>query len=119
MVKYLPRGAIWAKGHSARHAPCPTAARHVAGHEIGLAWWTNTASHVIDHGGDTAGYHALVAMTADHSKGVVFSSSGPAITDVDTCSTQAIPSCRRRKSRQYPRSSSISMPGPTRTRRLG
>jgi CubicO group peptidase (beta-lactamase class C family) len=53
-----------------------------AGHEIGLAWWTNTASHVIDHGGDTAGYHALVAMTADRSKGVVLLSSGPAITDI-------------------------------------
>jgi D-alanyl-D-alanine-carboxypeptidase/D-alanyl-D-alanine-endopeptidase len=52
------------------------------GHRIGLAWWTNDASGFINHGGDTAGYHALVLMNRDRNKGVVLLSSGPSVTDI-------------------------------------
>jgi D-alanyl-D-alanine-carboxypeptidase/D-alanyl-D-alanine-endopeptidase len=52
------------------------------GHRIGLAWWTNDTSGFINHGGDTAGYHALVMMNRDRSKGVVLLSNGPIVTDI-------------------------------------
>ena len=47
------------------------------GHRIGLAWWTDNGTGIIQHGGDTAGYHAMVAMTADHTRGIVILSNGP------------------------------------------
>lgn len=52
------------------------------GHRIGLAWWTSDKSGIVQHGGDTAGYHAMVIVNAAHTKGVVVLSSGPAITDI-------------------------------------
>jgi serine-type D-Ala-D-Ala carboxypeptidase/endopeptidase len=52
------------------------------GHRIGLAWWTNDVNGFINHGGDTAGYHALLMMNRDRSKGVVLLSNGPAVTDI-------------------------------------
>ena len=52
------------------------------GHRIGLAWWTSDRSGIVEHGGDTAGYHAMVMMNAAHTKGVVVLSSGPAVTDI-------------------------------------
>ena len=49
---------------------------------IGLVWWTNARGGFINHGGDTAGFHALVMMTPDRSKGVVIMSNGPEVTDI-------------------------------------
>jgi D-alanyl-D-alanine-carboxypeptidase/D-alanyl-D-alanine-endopeptidase len=52
------------------------------GHHIGLVWWINDASGFIDHGGDTAGYHAEVVMTGDRKHGVVLLSNGPLVADL-------------------------------------
>lgn len=51
-------------------------------HRIGLAWWTDEPSGDIEHGGDTAGYHAILMMNPSRTKGVVVLSSGPMITDI-------------------------------------
>lgn len=52
------------------------------GHRIGLAWWTDDGTGIIEHGGDTAGFHSMVAMNASRTKGVVILSSGPQVTDI-------------------------------------
>lgn len=52
------------------------------GYKIGLIWWTDEKHRLIQHGGDTAGYHAMVAMTADHSRGIVMLSNGPGVDDI-------------------------------------
>jgi CubicO group peptidase (beta-lactamase class C family) len=54
------------------------------GNHIGLIWWTSDSEHFIHHGGDTAGYHAAVALTADRQKGVVVLTNGgrPGVEDV-------------------------------------
>jgi serine-type D-Ala-D-Ala carboxypeptidase/endopeptidase len=52
------------------------------GHRIGLAWWTNEPSGFINHGGDTAGYHALVMVNGARTKGVVLLSNGPTVSDI-------------------------------------
>ncbi len=49
------------------------------GHRIGLAWWTDNGTDIIQHGGDTAGYHAMIAMTADRTRGIVILSNGPEV----------------------------------------
>jgi serine-type D-Ala-D-Ala carboxypeptidase/endopeptidase len=46
------------------------------GNQIGLIWWTNDETHIIHHGGDTAGYHASVAVSPDHTRGVVVLANG-------------------------------------------
>ena len=51
------------------------------GHKIGLIWWLKPDG-AIDHGGDTAGFHAIVAMSADHKRGVVVLGNGPVVTDI-------------------------------------
>jgi D-alanyl-D-alanine-carboxypeptidase/D-alanyl-D-alanine-endopeptidase len=54
------------------------------GNHIGLVWWTSDGEHFIHHGGDTAGYHAAVALTADRERGVVVLTNGgrPGVEDV-------------------------------------
>lgn len=52
------------------------------GHRIGLAWWTDEHTGDIEHGGDTAGYHAVLMMNPSRTRGVVVLSSGPMITDI-------------------------------------
>jgi hypothetical protein len=44
--------------------------------KIGLIWWIDDGTGVIEHGGDTAGFHAMVATTADHRTGVVVLANG-------------------------------------------
>ncbi|GAC1659632.1 MAG: serine hydrolase [Vulcanimicrobiaceae bacterium] len=51
------------------------------GGRIGLIWWTG-ARGVVDHGGDTAGYHAMVAVSADHQRGVVVLSNAQPVEDI-------------------------------------
>jgi CubicO group peptidase (beta-lactamase class C family) len=46
------------------------------GNHIGLVWWTGDVKAVIHHGGDTAGYHASVAISPDHTRGVVVLTNG-------------------------------------------
>ena len=46
------------------------------GGQIGLAWWTSAPQQIVNHGGDTAGYHAMIAISADHSRGVVVLTNG-------------------------------------------
>jgi serine-type D-Ala-D-Ala carboxypeptidase/endopeptidase len=81
MMKYLR--CNMGEGHLAKvclFAQVPRAT--FPGHHIGLAWWTNDGSGFINHGGDTAGYHALVMMNQDRSKGVVLLSNGPQVIDI-------------------------------------
>lgn len=52
------------------------------GHTIGLVWWTNPVSGVVSHGGDTAGYHAFVAVSKDRTTGVVVMSNGIGVADI-------------------------------------
>jgi D-alanyl-D-alanine-carboxypeptidase/D-alanyl-D-alanine-endopeptidase len=54
------------------------------GSKIGLAWYSNVATGAIEHGGDTAGYHAEVIMSADRTIGVVALSNGPQVGDIAT-----------------------------------
>lgn len=54
------------------------------GHRIGLVWETSVFRGSVSHGGDTAGYHAFVAISKDHQSGVVALSNGPLVTDVAT-----------------------------------
>jgi D-alanyl-D-alanine-carboxypeptidase/D-alanyl-D-alanine-endopeptidase len=46
------------------------------GHHIGLVWWTDDSTGVIEHGGDTSGFHSAVAVSADRQIGVVVLASG-------------------------------------------
>jgi D-alanyl-D-alanine-carboxypeptidase/D-alanyl-D-alanine-endopeptidase len=46
------------------------------GNHIGLVWWTGDLRHIVHHGGDTAGYHASIAIAPDHTRGVVVLASG-------------------------------------------
>lgn len=46
------------------------------GNRIGLVWWTGTLRSVVHHGGDTTGYHASIAISPDHRRGVVVLASG-------------------------------------------
>jgi len=48
---------------------------------IGLVWWTGDFEAIVYHPGDTAGYHASVAVSPDHSKGVVVLTNGGAPVD--------------------------------------
>ena len=54
------------------------------GHRIGLVWETSVLRGSVSHGGDTAGYHAFVAISNDHQSGVVALSNGPLVTDIAT-----------------------------------
>ena len=46
------------------------------GHKIGLVWWIDDDTGVVEHAGDTAGFHAMIAMTKDRKKGVVVLANG-------------------------------------------
>jgi serine-type D-Ala-D-Ala carboxypeptidase/endopeptidase len=46
------------------------------GNRIGLVWWTGDVTPIIHHGGDTAGYHASVAVSPDREVGVVALTNG-------------------------------------------
>ncbi len=46
------------------------------GNRIGLVWWTGAVRPVVHHGGDTTGFHASVAISPDHRRGVVVLASG-------------------------------------------
>ena len=46
------------------------------GNQIGLIWWTGDYVPLIHHGGDTAGFHAAVAIAPDHERGVVVLTNG-------------------------------------------
>jgi D-alanyl-D-alanine-carboxypeptidase/D-alanyl-D-alanine-endopeptidase len=46
------------------------------GNQIGLIWWTGDYVPIIRHGGDTAGYHACVAISPDRQRGVVVLANG-------------------------------------------
>jgi D-alanyl-D-alanine-carboxypeptidase/D-alanyl-D-alanine-endopeptidase len=53
------------------------------GNQIGLIWWTDDTTKIIHHGGDTAGYHAGIAISPDHTRGaVVLSNGGTPVEDV-------------------------------------
>lgn len=47
-----------------------------AGNQIGLVWWTGDVTSIVHHGGDTGGYHASVAISPDHTVGVVILTNG-------------------------------------------
>ena len=46
------------------------------GNRIGLVWWTGDVTPIIHHGGDTAGYHASVAVSPDREVGVAVLTNG-------------------------------------------
>jgi CubicO group peptidase (beta-lactamase class C family) len=46
------------------------------GNRIGLVWWTGAVRPIVHHGGDTTGFHASVAISPDHHRGVVVLTSG-------------------------------------------
>lgn len=48
----------------------------IPGNRIGLIWWTGDYVPLIHHGGDTAGFHAAVAISPDHQRGVVVLTNG-------------------------------------------
>jgi CubicO group peptidase (beta-lactamase class C family) len=48
----------------------------IPGNHIGLVWEIGDVRPIVHHGGDTAGYHAAVAVSPDHRKGVVVLSNG-------------------------------------------
>jgi D-alanyl-D-alanine-carboxypeptidase/D-alanyl-D-alanine-endopeptidase len=48
----------------------------LTGNAIGLIWWTGDVVPIVRHSGDTAGFHACVAVAPDHQRGVVVLSSG-------------------------------------------
>jgi serine-type D-Ala-D-Ala carboxypeptidase/endopeptidase len=56
----------------------------IPGNRIGLVWWTSNTLNTIHHGGDTAGYHAAIAVSADRHKGVIVLTNGgrPGVEDV-------------------------------------
>jgi hypothetical protein len=43
---------------------------------IGLVWWTGDEHHIVHHGGDTAGYHAAIAVSADRTRAVIALADG-------------------------------------------
>lgn len=51
------------------------------GNRIGLVWWSGDLEAIVHHGGDTAGYHASVAVSPDHSTGTVVLTNGGAPVD--------------------------------------
>ncbi len=51
-------------------------------HRIGLVWWTNPITGVVSHAGDTAGFHAEIAISKDRQTGVVVMSNGPVVADI-------------------------------------
>ncbi|HEY5093769.1 MAG TPA: serine hydrolase [Candidatus Eremiobacteraceae bacterium] len=51
------------------------------GNHIGLVWWSGDLEAIVHHGGDTAGYHASVAISPDHTKGTVVLTNGGAPVD--------------------------------------
>jgi len=53
-----------------------------ARHQIGLIWNVSAATGVVSHGGDTNGFHAYVAVSADRKRGVVAMSNGPIVADI-------------------------------------
>lgn len=53
------------------------------GNHIGLVWWTSDATGIIHHGGDTAGYHAWVAVSPDRNTGAVVLTNGGFSTVAD------------------------------------
>ncbi len=53
------------------------------GNHIGLIWWSDDATHIINHGGDTTGFHAWVAILPDHTKGVVVLTNGGSLSPKD------------------------------------
>lgn len=84
MLKFLrcnlgqgPLGAVCLFAQQPRAAGTP-------GHRIGLVWETSAFRGSVSHGGDTAGYHAFVAISKDRQSGVVALSNGPLVTDVAT-----------------------------------
>ena len=53
------------------------------GNHIGLIWWTGDTRHIVHHGGDTAGYHASIAIAPDRTRGaVVLANGGLPVEDV-------------------------------------
>lgn len=53
------------------------------GNHIGLVWWTSDTTGIINHGGDTAGYHAWVAVSPDRKTGVVVMTNGGSLPAAD------------------------------------
>ncbi len=55
----------------------------IPGSHIGLVWWIDDTTHMINHGGDTAGFHAWVAIAPDHRRGaVVLANGGGGTSDI-------------------------------------
>ncbi|MDB5039277.1 MAG: Beta-lactamase [Candidatus Eremiobacteraeota bacterium] len=52
------------------------------GNQIGLVWWTGGLVPIVHHGGDTSGFHASVAISPDHQRGVVVLANGGDSVDV-------------------------------------
>lgn len=53
----------------------------IPGNRIGLVWWTENARHIVNHGGDTYGYHAWIAVSPDRTRGVVVLTNGGTSVD--------------------------------------
>jgi D-alanyl-D-alanine-carboxypeptidase/D-alanyl-D-alanine-endopeptidase len=53
-------------------------------HRIGLVWNVNASNGIISHGGDTFGFHAFLAISADRKTGVVVLGNGPIVADIAT-----------------------------------
>ena len=51
------------------------------GNRIGLVWWTGAMRSIVHHGGDTYGFHASVAISSDHRRGVVVLANGGGSVD--------------------------------------
>lgn len=51
------------------------------GGKIGLVWMTSP-SGVVWHDGDTAGFHAMIEISADRKRGTVVLSNGPPVADI-------------------------------------
>ncbi len=51
------------------------------GSHIGLIWWIGDFVPIVHHGGDTQGYHAAVALSPDHQRGVVVLTNGGGSVD--------------------------------------
>ncbi len=82
MLKYLRCNmGVGPLAATCRFAQRPRA-NGAPGHRIGLVWWINKHTGNIWHGGDTAGFHAAVAIAANRRLGVVALSNGPLIEDV-------------------------------------
>jgi CubicO group peptidase (beta-lactamase class C family) len=81
MVKYLRCNL----GHGPLAQTCLFAQRPrdtFTGHRIGLAWYIDDATGIIQHDGATAGFRSVIMINRSHTRGVVVLSSGPAIEDV-------------------------------------